>query len=116
VPPPLIEFSNVATDEGGNTLSGVVSITFSLYNAQRAGEPLWTETQANVPLDATGREACGSLGENSSSYPTYGAKSRAARGGAYRNFPRPTIGKGTRKRTFGPVSASQPPWKMLSRL
>lgn len=24
VPPPLIQFSNVATDEGGNTLSGVV--------------------------------------------------------------------------------------------
>jgi hypothetical protein len=52
--PPLIQFSNVATDEGGNSLSGVVSITFSLYNSQQGGEPLWTETQNNVPLDATG--------------------------------------------------------------
>jgi trimeric autotransporter adhesin len=52
--PPLIQFSNVATDEGGNTLSGVVSITFSLYNGQQGGEPLWTETQNNVQLDPTG--------------------------------------------------------------
>jgi hypothetical protein len=52
--PPLIQFSNVATDEGGNSLSGVVSITFSLYNSQQGGEPLWAETQNNVRLDATG--------------------------------------------------------------
>ena len=52
--PPLIQFSNVATDEGGNTLSGVVSITFSLYNSQQGGEALWTETQNNVQLDSAG--------------------------------------------------------------
>ena len=52
--PPLMQFSNVATDEGGNSLSGVVSLTFSLYAAQQGGEPLWTETQNNVPLDPTG--------------------------------------------------------------
>jgi hypothetical protein len=52
--PPLIQFSNVATDEGGNSLSGVVSITFSLYNGQQGGEPLWMETQSNIQLDATG--------------------------------------------------------------
>jgi hypothetical protein len=52
--PPLIQFSNVATDEGGSSLSGVVSITFSLYNSQQGGEPLWTETQNNVQLDPTG--------------------------------------------------------------
>ncbi|MGB8112890.1 MAG: hypothetical protein WCF22_03910, partial [Candidatus Sulfotelmatobacter sp.] len=52
--PPLIQFSNVATDEGGNALSGVVNITFSLYAAQQGGEPLWTETQNNIQLDATG--------------------------------------------------------------
>ena len=52
--PPLIQFSNVATDEGGNTLSGVVSITFSLYSGQRGGEALWTETQNNVQLDPAG--------------------------------------------------------------
>jgi hypothetical protein len=54
VPPALIQFSNVATDERGNTLSGVVSITFSLYSSSQDGEPLWTETQNNVQLDATG--------------------------------------------------------------
>jgi hypothetical protein len=52
--PPLIQFSNVATDEGGNSLSGVVNLTFSLYAAQQGGEPLWTETQNNVQLDPTG--------------------------------------------------------------
>src|SRR5271170_1412077 len=52
--PPLIQFSNVATDQGGNSLSGVVNITFSLYAGQRGGEPLWTETQNNVQLDSTG--------------------------------------------------------------
>jgi len=54
VPPPLIQFSNVATDEGGNPLSGVVSITFSLYSSQQGGQPLWTETQNNIQLDPTG--------------------------------------------------------------
>jgi hypothetical protein len=52
--PPLIQFSNVATDEGGNTWSGAVNLIFSLYAAQQGGEPLWTETQNNVQLDATG--------------------------------------------------------------
>lgn len=54
VPPPLIQFSNVATDAGGNSLSGELSITFSLYSSQQGGEPLWTETQNNIQLDATG--------------------------------------------------------------
>ncbi len=52
--PPLIQFSNVATDEGGNSLSGVVNITFSLYNSQQGDEPLWTEVQNNVQLDSLG--------------------------------------------------------------
>jgi hypothetical protein len=52
--PPLIQFSSVATDEGGNSMSGVVTITFSLYAAQQGGDPLWTETQSNVQLDPTG--------------------------------------------------------------
>jgi len=54
VVPPLIQFSNIATDEGGSSLSGEVSITFSLYNNQQGGEPLWVETQNNVQLDSTG--------------------------------------------------------------
>ena len=52
--PPLIQFSHVATDEGGNSLSGVVSISFSLYNSQQGGSPLWTEIQKNIQLDPTG--------------------------------------------------------------
>jgi trimeric autotransporter adhesin len=51
--PPLIQFSNVATDESGNPLSGTVSIAFSLYGGQQGGEALWSETQ-NVQPDATG--------------------------------------------------------------
>jgi Chaperone of endosialidase len=52
--PPLIQFSSVAADEGGNTMSGAVSITFSLYGAQQGGEALWAETQKSVQLDSTG--------------------------------------------------------------
>ena len=52
--PPLIQFSSVAADEGDNSLSGVVSITFSLYSGQQGGAPLWTETQQNIQLDPTG--------------------------------------------------------------
>jgi hypothetical protein len=52
--PPLIQFSNVATDEGGTSLSGMVNLTFSLYAGQQGGEPLWTEAQNNVQLDPTG--------------------------------------------------------------
>ena len=52
--PPLIPFASIATDQGGSSLSGVVNITFSLYAAQQGGEPLWTETQNNIQLDATG--------------------------------------------------------------
>src|SRR5580698_3818915 len=52
--PAVIQFSNVASDEAGSPLSGLVAITFSLYNNARGGEPLWTETQ-NVQLDSAGR-------------------------------------------------------------
>ncbi|MGC1371370.1 MAG: hypothetical protein WA824_04455, partial [Candidatus Sulfotelmatobacter sp.] len=51
--PPVIQFSNVATDEAGSPLSGSVALTFSLYNNAQGGEALWTETQ-NVPLDSSG--------------------------------------------------------------
>ena len=52
--PPLIPFSSVASDDGGSSLSGVVNLTFSLYTAQQGGVPLWSETQNNIQLDATG--------------------------------------------------------------
>ena len=52
--PPLIQFSGVATDEGNNTLTGVVSIPFALDSSQQGGELLGTEMQNNVQLDASG--------------------------------------------------------------
>ncbi len=55
--PPLIQFSNVATDEDGNTLSGVVNVKFSLHSSQQGGEPLWTEAQNRVSLRGRGTGA-----------------------------------------------------------
>jgi hypothetical protein len=43
--PPVIQFSNVATDAAGVPLTGTVQMTFSLYNNSQGGEPLWTERQ-----------------------------------------------------------------------
>jgi hypothetical protein len=40
--PPLIQFLGVASEEGGNSLSGVVKITFPLAAIPQGGEPLWT--------------------------------------------------------------------------
>lgn len=51
--PPIIQFSNVATDLSGYPLSGTVSITFSLYSNSQGGAALWSETQ-NVQLDTAG--------------------------------------------------------------
>jgi hypothetical protein len=51
--PPLIQFSNVAIDVNGKPLTGVIGITFSLYQEQQGGAPLWMETQ-NVRPDNTG--------------------------------------------------------------
>ncbi|MGO9084627.1 MAG: hypothetical protein ACLP6G_21920 [Terriglobales bacterium] len=52
-PPPLIQFSGLATDEGGTPFTGNVRMTFTLYPAQREGEPLWSET-LDVQVDGTG--------------------------------------------------------------
>jgi hypothetical protein len=52
--PRLIRFSGVAQDETRNPMTGVVGITFSLYEDQQGGSPLWVETQ-NVQADANGR-------------------------------------------------------------
>jgi trimeric autotransporter adhesin len=53
VVPPVIQFSDVATGEGGKPLAGTVEITFLLYNNFQGGEPLWSETQ-NVTLESSG--------------------------------------------------------------
>ncbi len=52
--PPIIQFSNMALDEGGTPLSGTVSITFSLYNSAVGAQVLWSETQ-NVQLGNAGQ-------------------------------------------------------------
>jgi len=52
--PPVIQFSNVAMDEGVSPLSGTVSMTFSLYNNSQGGQALWTETQ-DVTLGSSGQ-------------------------------------------------------------
>jgi hypothetical protein len=52
--PPIIQFSNVATDEGGTPLNGTVNMTFSLYNSSQGAQVLWTETQ-NVQFGNAGQ-------------------------------------------------------------
>jgi hypothetical protein len=55
--PPLIQFSNVATDEGGNTLSDAGEHHCFAVGQQPGSEPLWTETQNNVHLDSVGHSS-----------------------------------------------------------
>jgi len=43
--PRLVQFSGTLTDGGGKPLAGVVGVTFSLYEAQEGGSPIWMETQ-----------------------------------------------------------------------
>src|SRR5579863_3211426 len=52
--PPFIQFSGVAGDVYGKPLTGVVGVTFYLYQEQQGGAPLWMETQ-NVQPDKSGR-------------------------------------------------------------
>jgi trimeric autotransporter adhesin len=52
VPRP-VNFSGRATDARGNVVSGIMGITFSIYQDQYEGAPLWTETQ-NVTADTKG--------------------------------------------------------------
>lgn len=54
--PRLIKFSGVAKDEAGKPRTGLVGVTFSLYNDREGGSPLWVETQ-NVQADASGHYA-----------------------------------------------------------
>jgi len=51
--PRLVKFSGTLTDGGGKTLSGVVGVTFALYEEQEGGAPVWMETQ-NVQADGSG--------------------------------------------------------------
>jgi hypothetical protein len=51
--PSLLNLSGVFTDAGGKPLTIMVGVTFSLYQEQQGGAPLWLETQ-NVQPDSTG--------------------------------------------------------------
>lgn len=51
--PQLIPYSGIAKDVSGKPLSGVVGITFLLYQQEQGGSPLWLETQG-VQADSRG--------------------------------------------------------------
>jgi hypothetical protein len=51
--PPLLNFNGVLTDVNGKPLTGIVGVTFSLYQDQQGGSPLWLETQ-NIKPNSTG--------------------------------------------------------------
>ena len=52
--PRLVNFSGTLTGASGQPLAGVVGVTFSLYDAQEGGAPVWMETQ-NVQTSSDGR-------------------------------------------------------------
>jgi hypothetical protein len=52
--PRLIQFNGVVKDATGSVKTGTISLTFSFYELQDGGSPLWSETQT-VQLDSKGR-------------------------------------------------------------
>jgi hypothetical protein len=54
VVPRLIQFSGIVKDAEGKPPTGSLEITFSLYQFQEGGTPLWVETQT-AHLDSQGR-------------------------------------------------------------
>jgi hypothetical protein len=53
VVPRLVSFSGVVNDSAGKPASGSATLTFSLYEVQDGGSPLWVETQT-VQTDGEG--------------------------------------------------------------
>lgn len=51
--PQLVNYSGVLNDVNGKPLTGVVGVTFALYQAEEGGTPLWTEMQ-NVQMGKNG--------------------------------------------------------------
>ena len=51
--PDTFKFRGVLEDAGGKPLTGVVGVTFSIYDDPQGGAPLWTETQ-NVEANDEG--------------------------------------------------------------
>ncbi len=56
VVPQLVNYSGVLSDVNGKPLSGVVGVTFSLYQEETGGTALWSEIQ-NVQVSKNGRYA-----------------------------------------------------------
>jgi hypothetical protein len=52
--PRLVKFSGALTDNAGKPLTGVVGLTFALYETQEGGAPIWMETQ-NIEADNNGQ-------------------------------------------------------------
>src|SRR5580658_6053448 len=51
--PRLVQFNGTLTDAGGKPLTGVVGVTFSLYEQREGGSAIWVETQ-NVQAGGQG--------------------------------------------------------------
>ena len=51
--PRLISYSGIAKDADGRALTGLLGVTFALYEDETGGAPVWLETQ-NVQTDARG--------------------------------------------------------------
>ncbi len=47
--PRVMQFNGVVTDSLGKPATGTATITFSLYELQEGGAPLWVETQSLAP-------------------------------------------------------------------
>lgn len=45
----LVNFGGTLTDAAGKPLAAATSVTFSLYQDQQGGTPLWAETQRVQP-------------------------------------------------------------------
>ena len=58
VVPRLINFSGTIKDRMGKLQTGALDLTFSLYEEQDGGSPLWTETQKHLSLMNKAITAC----------------------------------------------------------
>jgi len=52
--PSLINYSGVLKDSTGKALTSISGVTFSIYQDEEGGSPVWLETQ-NVTPDPSGR-------------------------------------------------------------
>ena len=52
--PQLVNYSGTLTDVNGKPLRGVAGVTFSLYQSEQGGAPVWMETQ-NVQVGKSGQ-------------------------------------------------------------